>query len=96
VIASGEVGVAKPDRAIFDTALDRFRATAAVSGAAYVGDRLRTDAIGAARAGLIGVWVNRTAQSPDPETAAEALELGVLEVRGLDELAPLLAARLRR
>jgi len=65
VIASGELGVTKPDRAIFDAAVDRFRTAGAVSGAAYIGDRLRTDAIGAARAGLIGVWVNRTGATPD-------------------------------
>jgi len=94
VIASGELGVTKPDPAIFDAAVDRFRTSGAVSGAAYVGDRLRTDAIGAARAGLIGVWVNRTGVTPDPVEAAEATAVGVLEVRGLDELAPLLVPRL--
>ena len=94
VIASGELGVTKPDRAIFDAAVDRFRTAGAVSGAAYIGDRLRTDAIGAARAGLIGVWVNRTGATPDASDAADAEAAGVLEVPGLDGLAPLLAPRL--
>lgn len=93
VVASGDLGVAKPDPAIFDAALDRFRATGPVSGAAYVGDRLRTDAIGAARAGLIGVWINRAGVVPDQAEAAEARDAGVTEIRSLDELAPLLVAR---
>lgn len=94
VIASGELGVAKPDPAIFDAALDRFRSTDAVSGAAYVGDRLRTDAIGAARAGLVGVWINRAGEDPDEVDAADARDAGVVEIRSLVELAPLLVARL--
>ena len=73
---------------------NRFRRSRPVSGAAYVGDRLRTDAIGAARAGLIGVWVNRTGATPDAVEAAEAEAAGVLEVHGLDELASLLVPRL--
>lgn len=93
VIASGELGVAKPEPAIFDAALDRFRATGAVSDAAYVGDRLRTDAIGAARAGLVGVWINRAGVAPDPADAAEARDAGVVEIRRLDELAPVLLER---
>ncbi len=93
VVASGAVGVAKPDSAIFAVALDRFRATAPVSAAAYVGDRLHTDAVGAANAGLVGVWLNRRGESPSPEDAAAARAAGVLEVRGLGELADLLGAR---
>ncbi|WP_448003777.1 HAD family hydrolase [Agromyces bauzanensis] len=93
VIASGAVGVTKPDSAIFRVALDRFRATAPVSAAAYVGDRLRTDAVGAADAGLVGVWLNRRGVSPSAEDAAAARAAGVLEVRGLGELAALLGAR---
>lgn len=96
IVASGELGVTKPDRAIFEAALERFRTTAAVSRAAYVGDRLRTDAIGAALAGLIGVWVNRTGARPDPDAAAEARSAGVVEIRGLDELPSVLVPRLAR
>lgn len=94
VIASGALGVAKPDPAIFDAALERFSRTAAVSSAAYVGDRLRTDAIGAARAGLIGVWVNRHDDPLSPDDDAEATALGVVRIRSLAELPDALIPRL--
>ena len=93
VIASGAVGVTKPDPAIFRAALERFREAAPVTMAAYVGDRLRTDAIGAADAGLVGVWVNRRGESPAADDAAAARAAGVLEIRGLAQLPTLLAAR---
>lgn len=93
VVASGAVGVAKPDAAIFRVALDRFRATAPVSVAAYVGDRLHTDAVGAANAGLVGVWVNRRGEQPSHDDLAEARAAGVVEIRGLGELPALLGAR---
>ncbi|AWB85741.1 HAD family hydrolase [Mycetocola zhujimingii] len=57
VVASGAVGFAKPDPRIFHEACRLFGV--APSDAAYVGDRLETDAIGAAHAGLTGVWLNR-------------------------------------
>lgn len=88
VIASGSVGVVKPDPAIFRHACDVF---GVVPGkAAYVGDRLRTDAIGAASAGLTGVWLNRTGAVPSPQDAAEAMAAGVLEIASLSELPALL------
>jgi len=93
VIASGAVGVTKPDPAIFRTALERFRETAPVTIAAYVGDRLHTDAVGAASAGLLGIWVNRRGDTPSAEDAAAAGSAGVLEIRGLAELPALLATR---
>ena len=88
VIASGEVGVTKPDARIFAIALNRFdvRATDAV----YVGDRLRTDAIGAALAGMTGIWLNRRDVIPSDADAAEADALGVQIIHGLGELTPLL------
>lgn len=92
VIASGAVGVTKPDPAIFRFAVDRFGATAPVSAAAYVGDRLRTDAIGAASAGLVGVWLNRRGETPPAEEAAAARAAGVFEVSGLAELPDLLGS----
>ncbi|WP_448809303.1 HAD family hydrolase [Agromyces bauzanensis] len=93
VVASGAVGVAKPDPAIFRLALDRFRATAPVSAAAYVGDRLHTDAVGAADAGLVGVWVNRRGEQPSDVDLAAARAAGVVEIRGLAELPAVLGAR---
>jgi putative hydrolase of the HAD superfamily len=53
VVTSGDFGAVKPDPSIFRYACSVF--DVAPSGAAYVGDRLRTDALGAAAAGLCGV-----------------------------------------
>ena len=80
----------KPDARIFRAAVARFAASAPVSAAAYVGDRLRTDAIGAARAGLVGVWLNRSGERPGEADAADAAAAGVLEIRSLAELPALL------
>jgi putative hydrolase of the HAD superfamily len=88
VIASGEVGFAKPDPRIFRLACDRFGV--APAGAAYVGDRLHTDAIGAADAGLTGVWLDR-AGSATAEDLAAASAAGAHVIRNLAELPPLLA-----
>lgn len=94
VIASGAVGATKPDAAIFRHAVDVFAADAPVRAAAYVGDRLRTDAIGAAQAGLIGVWLNRRGDSPSAEDDADAEASGVLEITSLSQLPALLSPRL--
>lgn len=94
VIASGELGIAKPDARIFEIALARFAESAPVRSAAYLGDRLRTDAIGAADAGLVGVWVNRGGERPDETDAAAAVAAGVLEVASLEAVPALLAERL--
>jgi len=54
---SGEVGVGKPDRAIFEHAC---AALGVEPGAAvHVGDRLDLDALAATEAGLRGVWLDR-------------------------------------
>ncbi|WP_314146921.1 HAD family hydrolase [uncultured Leifsonia sp.] len=89
LIVSGEVGIAKPDAGIFAAACDAFGVEPA--DAAYVGDRLRTDAIGAARAGLRGVWLDRTGAVPSAEDAAEAADAGVTTISGLAELPAVLA-----
>jgi putative hydrolase of the HAD superfamily len=89
LIASGEVGVAKPDPGIFAVACATFDVSPAET--AYVGDRLRTDAIGAARAGLRGIWLNRRGAVPDPADAEEAAKLGVRIIPSLGSLVPALA-----
>lgn len=91
LVASGAEGVTKPERRIFEIAIERFEAGAPVTGAAYVGDRLRTDAIGAARAGLVGVWLNRSGARPSNLDATDAAAAGVHEIRTLAELPALLA-----
>ena len=58
VLISGELGIAKPHRAIFRRAC---RALGVRPGQAmHVGDRLDTDAVGARDAGLHGVWLDRS------------------------------------
>ncbi|MCI2959625.1 HAD family hydrolase [Agromyces atrinae] len=89
VIASGALGVTKPDARIFQHAVEAFGV--APAAAVYVGDRLRTDALGAARAGLTGVWINRSGKRPSESDAAEIAELGVIEIVSLSELPALLA-----
>jgi len=89
LVASGEVGYAKPDPRIFAAACALFEVEP--DGAAYVGDRLRTDAIGAAEAGLRGVWLDRD----DRATAADRADAdaaGVAVIRALAELPGLLGA----
>lgn len=53
--------------------------------ALYVGDRLTTDAVGAAEAGLTGVWLNRSGETtPDEDAVIEAS--GIQVVKTLTEL----------
>jgi putative hydrolase of the HAD superfamily len=75
VVISAELGVAKPDPAIFRAALDRLGATA--DGALHVGDSLVHDVAGARAAGLDAVLVSRNGEPP-PD--------GVRTVRSLAEL----------
>lgn len=77
LVASGELGVTKPDAAIFVAAAAAFGVSAA--SCLYVGDRLATDAIGAQNAGMRGVWLAR----PDrnlTSAAADSLVAGALSV----------------
>jgi putative hydrolase of the HAD superfamily len=75
VVISAELGVAKPDPAIFRAALERLGAAA--DGAVHVGDSLEHDVAGARAAGLEAVLVARNgAAAPD----------GVRAVRSLAEL----------
>ena len=91
IIASASVGHAKPDPRIFTHACAVFGVGPA--DAVYVGDRLRTDAIGAASAGLTGVWLDRRAAPVSDEDGGEAARLGVLRIPDLLALPQALAAR---
>lgn len=84
VIASGDVGVVKPDPRIFEIACARFGVP--VTEALYVGDRLATDAIGAADAGLTGVFLDRVGA---PAHGGE-VPPGVTRITSLAELPGLL------
>ena len=84
VVVSGEVGVAKPDPAIFQLALDRLAVSR--EGVWHVGDSLTADIVGAKAAGLTAVWINRggrvrTSTDPVPDR----------EIGSLSDLVTLLA-----
>lgn len=68
LVTSEEVGVAKPDKRIFDAALAAVGARPA--SAVMFGDAWATDIEGARAAGIRPVWFNRFgAASPDPSVA---------------------------
>ena len=86
VIASGQFGYAKPDPRIFQHACALFGV--APAGPLYVGDRLATDALGAANAGLTGVWLDReriatTAQRDEARAAGVPIIHSLRELVGL-------------
>jgi HAD superfamily hydrolase (TIGR01549 family) len=60
-VAAHELGVAKPDAAIFLAACKELGV--APEDAVYVGDDVLLDVQGAQRAGLRAVWMNRTGSS---------------------------------
>ncbi len=76
VVTSEDAGVAKPNPAIFACACDR--AGVPPESCTYIGDRLDTDAQAASRAGLRGIWLDRTAS----DTEAPEVEV----IRSLSEL----------
>ncbi|MFC4559055.1 HAD family hydrolase [Virgibacillus kekensis] len=84
IIISGAFGKGKPDPAIFTHALSRMKVHK--EEALMVGDNLKTDILGAERAGIPSAWVNRRGE-----------ESGVIEptytIKSLDEL-PLLIERM--
>lgn len=59
VLVSGEVGIGKPEAGIFRLALERLGV--APTETVFVGDDLARDIVGAQRAGLRAVWLNRRA-----------------------------------
>jgi putative hydrolase of the HAD superfamily len=91
LIASGELGVTKPDPRIFHAAA---AALGVESGAcAYVGDRVRTDAVGAHAAGMLGIWLDRgDARNPVTDGAEGEPPAGVARIHSLSELPALVAS----
>lgn len=57
IIISGEFGKGKPDVTIFEHALSKLELNA--EDCVMVGDKLTTDILGANRAGIDSVWINR-------------------------------------
>ncbi|WP_255447058.1 HAD family hydrolase [Schumannella soli] len=91
LVASGDFGTTKPDPSIFRHAVELFGVEP--HEAAYIGDRFRTDAVGAADAGLTGVWLDRHGRATDAERA-EAAARGIPILRSLAPLPQLLRSRL--
>jgi len=81
VVTSAQTGTAKPDRAIFDAALQEVRCSA--ENAVFVGDSPETDIAGARSAGLRAVLVDRSASIDD----AGGIET-IASLEGLPELIP--------
>ena len=86
VVVSSDLGVAKPDAAIFGHTLGQLHLDA--SCAVMVGDSLERDADGAIAAGLAGVWVNRDGR-PRPPGHANVIEISTLSA--LPSVLPALA-----
>lgn len=79
VVISGEVGIAKPDAAVFGLALDKLKVER--ESVWHVGDSLNTDVAGAKAAGIIAVWLNRRGlvrRESDPEPDLEIHSLSSL------------------
>ena len=83
LIVSEEVGVAKPDPAIFAIALERLGVTA--SEALFVGDSPEFDLRGAAAAGIPFIWMN-----PRGEVLPADVGQPIAVIERLTELLPLL------
>lgn len=74
MVCSGELGIAKPDRGIFEFALAQ--AGCSAQDAVMVGDSWEADVIGAAGLGMRAVWLNRSQRPiPDPALAVEITSL---------------------
>ncbi|MBE1442467.1 HAD family hydrolase [Paenibacillus sp. OAS669] len=76
VVASGDIGVSKPDAAIFTYACQC--AGEDVMKATYVGDDVRTDIVPCEKLGIYGIWLNRKNESPVVPVQREIRSLDAL------------------
>ena len=83
IVISGEVGFGKPDRRVFEHALERLGVSA--GEAVMIGDSLRSDIGGANAAGIFSIWVNRSGKPREDDTVPDA------EVADLTAVCELLA-----
>jgi 5'-nucleotidase len=88
VIVSSDVGVAKPDPAIFQLALDRLGYLAEET--VFVGDSWQADMVGAMNAGLHAIWFNP--KCAEPLTAHEPIAI----IKQLSELDRILSEAFSR
>lgn len=82
IIISGAFGKGKPDPDIFHHALSKFGLSA--DEVLMVGDNLMTDIIGAEKAGIRSVWINREEKAPHESI------IPTYEIQHLEELLQLL------
>jgi len=87
VAVAGELGVSKPDPLMFERVCEQLGCSTGET--VHVGDKLETDARGAAAAGVAGVWLCRAAND---HTAVS----DVYVVDGLDRLPELLVSEFAR
>ena len=78
IVISGVVGIGKPDPRIFDVVLKSLGAQPAE--AVMVGNSLERDIVGAQRAGIQGIWLNRSAENYNGEIIPD------VEITNLNEL----------
>jgi putative hydrolase of the HAD superfamily len=78
VLISAEIGIGKPDRRIFDAALEAIGTAA--RDAVMVGDSIERDIVGARGAGLRTIWLDRSGDTPGRAAPANIriTELGEL------------------
>lgn len=82
VLTAGLLGIAKPAPEVFRICCERLGLLP--SEVAYVGDDLRSDAVAATEAGLVGVWLNRSGRARPADTPVQMKVMGSL--RELPEL----------
>jgi putative hydrolase of the HAD superfamily len=82
-LSAMEVGAAKPSHLVFDTAVHR--AGAPPAHIVHVGDDVECDVVGAARAGMQAVWLNRDG-SPWPRGLERVAHVEVDSLAALGEL----------
>ena len=84
VLVSGELGVRKPDPAIFASALEALSVSPA--RAVFIGDNPTDDVAGACAFGLAAIWVNRGDwPAPDPADEGALPHAEVSELRQIPE-----------
>ena len=91
LVVSDDVGVAKPERGIFDIALQRLGVAA--DDAVMVGDSWINDVTGAIGAGIPAIWFNPQRQ-PKPEPRAEVGEIHALAPA--DDIVPIILGVVRK
>lgn len=75
VVIAGEIGIAKPDPAVFEHALDRLGVCACE--AVMIGNSLRSDIAGAQGVGLHTIWLNRLCE-PRQDAIMPEIEIETL------------------